>query len=232
MAKATHLTETRQALLAPLFEDDVAIAATDPTEDQPAPLPEEAEGLSPRTVEKRRREFSAGRAVARQAMVKLSHPPAPILIGKDRAPVWPEGLIGSITHCKTSAMAVVSTSDRYAGLGLDVEEDTPLKPDLWDAICSTREQKWMRQHDSPAQMGKLIFSAKEAAYKCQYNLSRRYFGFDGMELEFDMTNRSFQAEFTADQFPFTRGTLLSGHFAIGAGVIITAVSLASNWQEV
>ncbi len=231
MATDQNNQEARQSLLAPLFADDVALAATDPAADQPVPLPEELNGLSPRAVEKRRREFAAGRAVARAAMAQLDHSPAPILVGKDRAPVWPKGLIGSITHCKTCAMAAVSTSDRYAGLGLDVEEDTPLKSELWDAICSKREQDWMRAHHNPAQMGKLIFSAKEAAYKCQYNVSRRYFGFEGMELEFDMTNHSFRAEFTADQVPFVQGTSLFGRFAIGAGLIITAVSLSTNWQE-
>lgn len=219
------LSQTRLQLVRPLFDANVRVCVRDPRGPQPDPLPAEAAGVSTRAVEKRRREFAAGRTAARQAMRELGVTEDPIPVGGTRAPVWPTGIVGSITHTQSCAMAVVAKADDYAGLGLDVEEDTPLKPDLWDAICSEREQAWLHQQGSPGQMGKLIFSAKEAAYKCQYAVSQKYYGFDGMELDIDTENRRFLARFTADQFPFSEGDEIAGRYAIGAGVILTAATL-------
>ncbi|MBT8153953.1 4'-phosphopantetheinyl transferase superfamily protein [Epibacterium ulvae] len=224
-APSPGLCAQRHDLARALFGPDVRICVTDPQQPQPAPFPDEAAGLSPRAVEKRQREFAAGRAAAHQAIHDLGHPPVAIPVGEHRAPIWPNGLTGSISHTHSCAMAAVADTKDFAGLGLDVEEDTPLKPELWDAICSAGEQDWMRRQKNPGQMGKLIFSAKEAAYKCQYALSETYFGFDGMELEIDSHDNRFLARFTADRAPFKAADEIAGRFAIGAGVIITAAEL-------
>ncbi len=227
------LTQKRLDLIRPLFGQEVAVAACDPLGDLPTPFPDELACLSPRAVDKRRREFAAGRAAAHQAMRDLGLSPQPVVIAASRAPVWPAGLIGSITHTQSCAIASVATAGPLRALGIDVEEDTPLKDELQPAICSEREQDWLKKQDSPGQMGKLIFSAKEAAYKCQYAISQSFFGFDGMELEIepDVDNLGghgrFLACFTADQLPFRRGFSIEGTYVIGAGIIFT---MASLWE--
>lgn len=122
-------------------------------------------------------------------------------------------------------MAIAASADRVQGLGIDVEEDTPLKDDLRPAICSERERRWLDQQDHPGQMAKVIFSAKEAAYKAQYALSRAFYGFDGMELEFDLPAQAFEAIFTADRAPFAKGDAVTGRFVIGAGLIVTTAEI-------
>ncbi|MDE4175511.1 4'-phosphopantetheinyl transferase superfamily protein [Phaeobacter sp. PT47_59] len=227
----TKMTQERLDLVRPLFGPEVAVAACDPLADPPVPFAEETACLSPRAVEKRRREFAAGRAAAHQAMRDLGQVPRPIVISDSRAPIWPQGLTGSITHTKSCALAAVAPADALRAIGIDVEEDTPLKDDLVPAICSDRERAWLSKQDDPGQMGKLIFSAKEAAYKCQYMISKRFFGFDGMELEVtpdvDSPGQSgrFLARFTADQLPFQRGFSIEGAFVIGAGIIFTMATL-------
>lgn len=215
----------RLALVRPLFGDDIALAVENPLADPPPPFPEESACLSPNAVEKRRREFAAGRAAAHQAMRALGQDPVPIPVGENRAPIWPAGLVGSITHTRSCAMAVVAPHGPLRGLGIDVEEDKPLADDLWPAICSETEQSWLRQQDNPGQLAKLVFSAKEAAYKCQFAVSQRYYGFDGMELRIDLTRHSFSARFCADQPPFACGDCIEGRFAIGAGLIVTTAEL-------
>ena len=118
-------------------------------------------------------------------MEDLGFPPQAILNGKDRAPIWPEGLAGSITHTRSCAMAVVARNSDVRALGIDVEQDTPLADKLLSAICTEAEQDWLKDQDSPGQLAKVIFSAKEAAYKCQYTISQKYFGFHGMDLKLD-----------------------------------------------
>ncbi|UWQ23948.1 4'-phosphopantetheinyl transferase superfamily protein [Leisingera aquaemixtae] len=225
MTETNSKLAERLALVRPLFAADVALAGADPLGTPPPPLADEAAGLSPNAVEKRRKEFAAGRSAVHQAMRQLQIPPAPVQVGSDRAPVWPAGVVGSITHTKSCAMAVLARAGDVQALGIDVEEDTPLKDDLLPAICSAREQAWLRGQDNPGQMAKVIFSAKEAAYKCQYTLSRAFYGFDGMELEFDLAAGAYQAFFTADRPPFASGESVGGRFAIGAGLIMTTAEI-------
>jgi len=46
-----------------------------------------------------------------------------------------------------------------------------------------------------------------------------------MNLELDLAQACFQARFTADQLPFAQNDVISGRFAIGAGVIVTMAEL-------
>jgi len=64
-------------------------------------------------VGKRINEFTHGRYCARTAMSMLDMSPAPIGKGANREPLWPTGVIGSITHTSTAAAAVVARVDRY-----------------------------------------------------------------------------------------------------------------------
>ncbi|MEP2718650.1 4'-phosphopantetheinyl transferase superfamily protein [Pseudophaeobacter sp.] len=222
-----RLTQVRHSLVRPLFGDDIALAVSNPLGNPAAPLAEEVACLTPTAVPKRRNEFAAGRAAAHQAMRQLGLPVQAIPVGENRAPVWPQGIVGSITHTRSCAMAVLAHQGEVRALGIDVEEDKPLATDLWPAICSDREQDWLRAQGDPGQMAKLIFSAKEAAYKCQYTLSERFYGFEGMELTVDTAERRFSARFCADQPPFAAGECIGGRFAIGAGLIVTTAELRS-----
>ena len=69
--------------------------------------PEEAMAIE-RAVDKRRAEFTRGRACAREALSELGVPPQPIPVGTHRQPVWPLGVVGSITHCKGLVVAVAA----------------------------------------------------------------------------------------------------------------------------
>lgn len=236
----TSLEAERLSLVRPLFGQDIALAVSNPLGQPAAPLAAEAACLSPNAVAKRRQEFAAGREAAHQAMALLGEPVQAIPVAENRAPIWPAGLVGSISHSRSCAMAVVAhagginagankagatRSGEIRGLGIDVEEDKPLADDLWPAICSAREQDWLRAQPNPGQLAKLVFSAKEAAYKCQFTLSARYYGFDGMELSIDLEHNRFSARFCADQAPFSCGDCITGRFVIGAGLIVTTAEL-------
>ena len=214
------------ALLRPLLGAEVAVAATDPRSAGNRALPEEADEL-PRATVKRRRDFAAGRVAAHRAMRGLGGPVGPVRIGSDRAPVWPEGLTGSISHCETACLAAVARSDRVRALGVDVEEDAGLETDLVATICSETERAWLSglARAQAGRMARLIFSAKECAYKCQYGQSRTLFGFEMLEISPDLSTGRFEARFAAAVPPFAAGTGLAGRFAIGAGLIVTAMSL-------
>ncbi len=226
LARRDHLAGLDLARL--LFARNVALTGCDPREDHPALLQGERVAVA-RAVPARRREFAAGRAAARRAMDELGLPPAPVLMGADRAPVWPDDIIGSISHCRTCCLAAVARRGDVQALGLDVEDDTPLEDDLIASICTPSERAWLstQPRSRAGQWAKVMFSAKEAAYKCQYMLTRRLFGFDGLEIALDPAAGRFEVRFTATVAPFMRNTRLAGRFAIGGGLIVTGMALAA-----
>lgn len=204
------------ALARHLLPPGTAVAAADPARLWPL-LAGEA---PPAAVPARLAEFSAGRHAARAALHALGLPPVAIPMAADRAPVWPEGVAGSITHTRRACLAAAR---RGGGLGIDLEEDEDLPEDLWDTVLLPEERDWARGQQVPGQAAKLAFSAKEAAYKAQYARSRALFGFDVLALE--IAGDRFTASFRAPVPPFAMGDRLQGRWGRAAGHVLTIVAL-------
>ena len=141
-------------------------------------LPEERACLA-RAVPKRMAEFAAGRLCARAALAQLGFGGVAVPMGADRAPRWPPGTTGSITHTDGFCAAVVTRVAKMRAVGLDVEPVASVKPHLWRRICTPVEIDMLQGLDagSAIEAATLIFSAKEAFYKCQYTLSSEWLGF-------------------------------------------------------
>jgi 4'-phosphopantetheinyl transferase EntD len=141
-------------------------------------LPAEAVFLG-RAVPKRVWEFAAGRLCARRALADFGILDFPIEVADDRQPVWPDTLVGSITHTTGFCAAVVAERRCAAALGLDSEVVGDVTAEIWHSICVPMETAWVRSLP-PAQRAAavtLIFSAKEAFYKCQYPIVRERLSF-------------------------------------------------------
>ncbi|MET7350958.1 4'-phosphopantetheinyl transferase family protein [Streptomyces mirabilis] len=82
--------------------------------------------LVERVVDRRRHEFATTRACARKAMSKLGFTPSPILRGSHGEPLWPTGLVGSLTHCEGYRAAVLARIEDMAAVGVDAEANSPL----------------------------------------------------------------------------------------------------------
>lgn len=185
-------------------------------------LPEEEPAVA-RAVDSRRREFSAGRRCARSAMAALGAQPLPIVQGGDRAPIWPDGLVGSITHTEGwCAAAVARIDDGIRAIGLDVEPAAPIDAPLLRIICIPEERELVGERGL---LGRLIFSAKESAYKAQYQLTRTLLGFHAMQILLDEQTQRFSAVFRKDVAPFARGDRLDGRFVLEQGFLMTAVTI-------
>ena len=74
-----------------------------------------------KAVNKRQTEFLAGRICAYEALRTTTGVPSIVAVGEDRAPCWPSGVVGSITHGAGWAAVVAARSEQWRGLGLDVE---------------------------------------------------------------------------------------------------------------
>lgn len=170
-------------------------------------------------VAKRQSEFRAGRHAARAALAELGLPGRPIPAGADRAPIWPLGLIGSISHSDRLCLAAVG---RGRGIGVDLEPAEPLEPQIHRMILSPEDRGPGGAVISDLET-RLIFSAKEAAYKAQYPLSRQLFDFHTLAVT--VQGGQFEARFRRDVAPFPLHTVLQGRWAQVAGHFLCVVAL-------
>jgi 4'-phosphopantetheinyl transferase EntD len=178
-----------------------------------------------RAVEKRQREFAAGRLSARAALAALGCEPAPLLMGPDRMPAWPAGVVGSITHTDGYCVAVVGLATRYAALGVDAEYVGAVSPSLWAAVLHPEELVRIKQLNEARrrQISTLIFSAKEAFYKCQYSLTRRWLGFD--EAVVKVTGSSFELSVLDRTHALhSVSSTWRGQFMLGETLVVAAIA--------
>lgn len=215
-----------QAAVTALFDVPVAVAVNDPKAPQPALLDDEFKAVAD-AIPARQREFAAGRATARAAMAQLGMKPAAIRTRADRAPIWPAGVVGSISHTDGFCIAALCRNADVQSLGVDIEDATPLEQDLIPMICSEVEQNRIAGPDA-GQLAKLIFSAKEAAYKAQYPISGLLFDFDQLEVTLEQGNGSFVAIFVKPAPPFKVGDTLSGRFVYVADHLVTTVAIGQD----
>lgn len=175
---------------------------------------EDSGGMVPR----RAAEFSAGRHAARLAMAAAGLAPCAVPKGADRAPVWPRGVAGSISHSDQACIAAVSTGLR--GIGLDIEPLRPFDPGVAALVTGPEDRV-----DAEGEPGLLLFSAKEAAYKAQYPLSRRLFGPEALEAS--ISGDVFTAWFREDIAPFAKGAAIEGRITLCAGHVLAVAWIAA-----
>jgi 4'-phosphopantetheinyl transferase EntD len=124
----------------------------------------EAEGLE-RAVLSVRRASGAGRDIARTLCGKLGAPIVGIRRSPKRYPIWPAGVTGSITHDGEFAAAVIAPSDRFGGVGIDIEPAVPLTPEIRSLVGRPDEWASFSNFDL---CDKALFSIKEAVFKAVY----------------------------------------------------------------
>lgn len=151
-------------------------------------------------IPQRQREFSRGRFCAHEAIRRLGESASPILAEVSRKPIWPRGLLGSITHCKGYTAAVVGRTSDYGGIGIDVEENLPLPEGVWEVI-TTADERWQYENDMnglairpQVAWDRLLFSAKESVYKAWSCLTDQWLDFQDCAIRFDRASTSFSAE--------------------------------------
>jgi 4'-phosphopantetheinyl transferase EntD len=219
---------------AALLDPRIAIAEaplSGASEDIVARLPDEEAQSIANAVPRRRIEFAMGRECARDAMASLGHARQPLPRGHDRQPVWPDELVGSITHTGSWAAAAVARREAgFAAIGIDLEPANELAADLWSTICSTEEQAKLSVISgmTPGLAAHLLFCMKEAAFKCQFPLSQAMLDFSDFAIDIDVAAGKFSAIFQRDVAPFHANDRLSGRFAISKEHVASAVVITSE----
>ena len=122
--------------------------------------------------QKRVQGFTASRLCARRALAEFGILDFPVQVAVNREPLWPQSLVGSITHAEGFSAAVVAQRRMILAIGIDCERADYVTPDVWDLICTPTESIWRASLslDERIAAAALLFAAKEAFYKCQYPL--------------------------------------------------------------
>ncbi|MBO0683164.1 MAG: 4'-phosphopantetheinyl transferase superfamily protein [Candidatus Dormibacteraeota bacterium] len=177
-------------------------------------------------VGRRRREYAAGRSCARRALERLGWAGVPVLSGPRREPIWPPGVVGSITHCEGYCAVAVAAQADVGGIGIDSEVETALGEGVREAVCTADERRWIADqggHDWTV----LFFSAKESLYKLWYPVMGSWLDHQDAELALDLRSGRFKAHIRrpidSSRFPSS----LTGRFAIRDGRVHTAITLGA-----
>lgn len=192
-------------------------------------LKEEREALGS-AVPVRQMEFAAGRSCAREALQILGAPEHPILRGANREPIWPEGVVGSITHCRGYCAAAVAYADRVPTLGIDAEIDEPLPDGVLPLIARKEEADGLLVCGSAFQRNwdRLLFSAKESTYKAWYPITDRWLDFDEVRVDINPQRNSFDVTILRPSCSEVSLLRFAGRYLIQRGLILTAVAAQSS----
>lgn len=146
----------------------------------------------------RQREFAAGRAAARAALEKLGVTAAPLPPNADKLPEWPVGYVGSISHCHGFCCSVVARARQARSLGVDVENASPLEPDLYRLVFDDRELIHLEEQQEMVNFDlyKVGFSAKEAFYKCYYPIAKQFLDFKDVTIRIDPVKKNSNGKFS------------------------------------
>lgn len=170
-----------------------------------------------RAVPKRRAEYLAGRVLARQLLAPLGFADFTLARGEDRAPQWPAGIAGALSHNSNTALCAVHRESGLGGVGLDVETllSDERAEELWGAIVSPTEREALLREALPFNaLLTLAFSAKESLFKALYPQVRCYFDFlDAHMTAVDVQRQTFVLELLKTLTPHCpAGRRFSGRF--------------------
>ena len=180
----------------------------------------------------RRREFAAGRACARAALELLGVESFPVVAGADRVPIWPPGFTGSITHCAGFAVAAVVRTEDIAAVGVDIETTTPLEQRTIEIVCTPSERAVIEQ--APAELmstgtwAKVVYSAKETAYKCAYTLDRVVLNYHDLEVSLDPHRGAFDVVITPNAETGAAVRHVKGKFLVEGKYVAAAAVIPAD----
>ena len=206
-----------------LFDGDVQFESVDPSTVSLLDIDPRERAFIAHALETRQREFTAGRICARRALSRLGAPPEPLLADADRMPLWPDGFVGTISHVHDFCGVAVARRSSVAGLGFDVEPALELPSDAWRVVLTEDERARLNALPQRERgvTARLVFSAKEAFYKCYRSAGGGWLDFDEVDLHLTPDSDAV-IELRGTKSPVVDGLCIEGRYAITRRFIFTA----------
>ncbi|MFG1897532.1 4'-phosphopantetheinyl transferase [Micromonospora zamorensis] len=212
-----------------LLPSTVAVAVAGPDDWVGELLPAEQACLSERAVQTRRRDFAAGRACARRAMTGLGLPPTAVPAAPDRAPVWPAGVVGTITHTTGYCAAAAALTTDVRSVGMDAEQHHEVDPGVRRMVLLPEEEALCARLPGGISWPVVLFSAKETVYKVWHPVVGTWLGFRDAQLDVDPDAGTFTARIAPARVAAATveapPTTIVGRFVVADGLVRTAAVL-------
>lgn len=187
-----------------------------------------------RAVPKRKMEFLAGRYCISRALILggFSRNMVTIPSLENRAPLFPVGLTGSITHTTSFASGVVVPVGRKHVCSVGIDTEMVLTEKTLDNIGSRimHDAEWDARGQSglgDREYATVLFSAKESIYKCLFPVVQCWFGFHDVMLEgIDGPDGRFRFRLEKDLSPdYKKGWLGEGRYLVEGPLVHTQSAL-------
>ena len=206
-------------------------ALSEPGTRLPTPHPEEAALITPFMVSERQNSFRRGRAAAHAALAAINMDDGPVLIGADREPLWPNGVVGSISHAAGFGVALVARAADTDGVGIDIEQMRHA-PELNDQVLGDEERSWIGQlpKDKRDKAVFEVFSAKESVFKAFFRRRGSFFDFDVASLS--PVQSGFGVRLVGgfdDEYPPTRMFFVGCHWF--KDIVLTTLVLPKSHRD-
>lgn len=176
--------------------------------------------------------FAAGRQCAARAISHVTGQPTVCALarGPNGEPVWPAGLTGSITHTGNFISAAAARTAAARAIGLDAEQI--IAPERAARVASIvmrdDERSVGGETITPAVRLTLLFSIKEAVFKCLYPLVMERFYYSALRVtSLDFGTGQFDARLTVPLPGFPSGHPLTGRFEVDDARVYTGVCLTA-----
>jgi 4'-phosphopantetheinyl transferase EntD len=182
-------------------------------------LPEERRHLQDMSAG-RIAEFAAGRSTARHALGMLGFAGHPLDRRPDRSPVWPNGVVGSLSHAGALSVAVVARQEAILAIGIDIETVGRVREKLWPKAFVSREVAAIesRSPTERATLASVLFSAKEAYFKFEYPAWGEWLDFTDVSARIVSDSELILAPLKESRVPPARGV-----YAVADGVVCVCV---------
>ncbi len=215
-----------------MFDEEVVLLSAPLRAEDLLDLGPAEAALVARAAAKRRVEFASARRLARAALAHFGLGRVEIPSAEDRAPIWPEGFSGSLSHSDTRAFAAVGRRDRVGTIGVDAEDRRELPRELWDRILVPQELDQLSTWppDEQGRIALVVFSLKEAFYKAQYPRSSTFMDFPDVRVELGTPKGGARAGrldcvFQRSVGPFRAGTIVPGRFRWATSTLVTTAQI-------
>ena len=137
-----------------------------------------------KAVNKRRAEYLASRYCLQQALTRMDVTQFILHNDEDRAPLWPEGIRGSLSHTHRRICALLTRrNDVLPGIDCEQMMTEEHASEMAHMIVNPAEKALLERLELPfACAVTIVFSAKESLYKAIWPELRRFMDFSAAEV--------------------------------------------------
>lgn len=177
------------------------------------------------SIPKRRAEYFVGRYLAKRCLAESGVHQFVLSADSNQCPLWPENLLGSISHSNDAAICIVARKNDYAAVGVDTENwvSAAAAENFCKTLMSPTERQRLETTGGGLKHFTHIFSAKESIFKALYPAVGRYFNFYAVELiDMDLSQNLLCFELTENLAAvYSKGVPLRVRFSESATGVTT-----------